>query len=599
MIGEVVKSFLIRCALVATTIFGLCLAVEFCSVPTQSSTIQIQGLHNQQFMSLQSIPSCDTYKHRNNKYFTENLNEHTVSQLQQYFSSHHYSEQEILDQQLLYLSDEFVKLAKTYDGYEQAIDRLHKKFSNWGRLQKVLGTFFRTYSSGLKLRIQRLYQEVQCKNVHQEEQNRIAVQQKVLHSKYLLSDVTVREYQELQPVYEQFSPLLAQAITKRMNAHSQIKNGEIHFSVKTYQLNEESAELLKNNGIEGEEFKQCSGNQLQHVIHEESLNILEHVASLSLYSVLHPHKNALVDCAAALSVYNKEGLVDKASTIADFCWTLLDYGQAIAEGAALGLYLTAQDLITNPIEVTVCLIAGKQVLAYQLCKVLYNVADIGVTAINDYDHAKEKLDDYIAPVNDLIAAIEKKEITMRDSLKAGTAFVVGYKAQSKLLGGLGKFFTTIKQSAMNFSTNNPFFSAQEYLTTPEGMLLKVTNQVKKGFEKTSALSLKKVVEDKLGKRKSIKHLIKQEGLPCRGKLRYVPPKKLHSFDRRPHEKLANGDIGFIDRFGNVWTKGRSITRGQPHEWDVQLSKQGISQVGWMTRDNSHLNVSLDGKVTHK
>ncbi len=57
--------------------------------------------------------------------------------------------------------------------------------------------------------------------------------------------------------------------------------------------------------------------------------------------------------------------------------------------------------------------------------------------------------------------------------------------------------------------------------------------------------------------------------------------------------------GFVDRFGNVWLKGKSRTKGQSHEWDVQLSKQGIQQVGWMTRDNSHLNVSLDGRVTHK
>jgi hypothetical protein len=331
------------------------------------------------------------------------------------------------------------------------------------------------YSSGLKLRIKRLYQEIQLKKVYQEEQSRIAVQQQLLHSKYLLSDVTVREYHELQPVYEQFSPLLAQAITKRMNAHSQIKNGKIHFSAKTYQLNEQSAELLKNNDMTAEEFKQCSGNQLQHAIHHESLNILEHVACLPVYSVLHSHKNALIDCAAALSVCNKEGLVDKASIIADFCWTLLDYGQAIAEGAALGLYVTAQDLITNPIEATVCILAGKQVLAYQLCKVLYNVADIGVTAITDYDCAREKWNEYTAPISNLIAAIEKKEITIRDSLKAGTAFVVGYKAQSKLLGGLGKFLTTIKQKAARFAQNNiSSFMIQQYLATPEGYLLRGT-----------------------------------------------------------------------------------------------------------------------------
>ena len=55
----------------------------------------------------------------------------------------------------------------------------------------------------------------------------------------------------------------------------------------------------------------------------------------------------------------------------------------------------------------------------------------------------------------------------------------------------------------------------------------------------------------------------------------------------------------VDRFGNLWVQGESRTKGQAHEWDVQLSRQGIQQVGWMTRDNTHLNVSLDGRVTHK
>ncbi|MGP2488072.1 polymorphic toxin type 17 domain-containing protein [Pantoea ananatis] len=39
--------------------------------------------------------------------------------------------------------------------------------------------------------------------------------------------------------------------------------------------------------------------------------------------------------------------------------------------------------------------------------------------------------------------------------------------------------------------------------------------------------------------------------------------------------------------------------GQAFEWYVQLSSKGRSQLGWATRDGSHLNVSLDRKFTHK
>jgi len=63
--------------------------------------------------------------------------------------------------------------------------------------------------------------------------------------------------------------------------------------------------------------------------------------------------------------------------------------------------------------------------------------------------------------------------------------------------------------------------------------------------------------------------------------------------------MPDNSNAYVDRFGNIWVRGRSVTKGQSFEWDVQLSKQGIQQVGWMTRDNSHLNVSLDGRVTHK
>ena len=55
-----------------------------------------------------------------------------------------------------------------------------------------------------------------------------------------------------------------------------------------------------------------------------------------LHSLLYDHQEALIDFTVAMVDYNHEGLTDKAMSIGDMCWTLLDYGQAIAEGAALG-----------------------------------------------------------------------------------------------------------------------------------------------------------------------------------------------------------------------------------------------------------------------
>lgn len=83
-------------------------------------------------------------------------------------------------------------------------------------------------------------------------------------------------------------------------------------------------------------------------------------------------------------------------------------------------------------------------------------------------------------------------------------------------------------------------------------------------------------------------------LPTKGKIRFVPQK-----DWTATQPLKKVNGGFVDRFDNIWTKGPSRTAGEAFEWDVQLSKQGREKLGWLSRDNAHLNVSLEGKITHK
>ena len=93
---------------------------------------------------------------------------------------------------------------------------------------------------------------------------------------------------------------------------------------------------------------------------------------------------------------------------------------------------------------------------------------------------------------------------------------------------------------------------------------------------------------------SIKSVLKNADLPVSGKIRYVPPESWSSGQPLPRIKG-----GYIDKFGNIWTKGPSRTVGQPFEWDVQLSRIGKNKMGWLSRDGSHLNISLEGEVTHK
>nr|WP_318202174.1 polymorphic toxin type 17 domain-containing protein [Streptomyces sp. SCL15-4] len=96
-------------------------------------------------------------------------------------------------------------------------------------------------------------------------------------------------------------------------------------------------------------------------------------------------------------------------------------------------------------------------------------------------------------------------------------------------------------------------------------------------------------------RTGVKGLLKDAQLPHSGRIRFVPDKRVSISAGLPRGPRK----GYIDRFGNEWIKGPSRTAGQPFEWDVQLSKLGKAKLGWLSRDGSHLNVSLDGEITHK
>jgi len=75
---------------------------------------------------------------------------------------------------------------------------------------------------------------------------------------------------------------------------------------------------------------------------------------------------------------------------------------------------------------------------------------------------------------------------------------------------------------------------------------------------------------------------------------YVPPKGWKPANGLP----GNSNKGFKDRFGNLWKRGPSRTRGQSFEWDVQLSKSGLKKFKKFRKGRNHLNVSLGGKITH-
>ncbi len=407
----------------------------------------------------------------------------------------------------------------------------------------------------------------------------------------------------------------------------------LHFEHKEYCLSDDVKQKLRQHQESPYEYEHCYGSALQQTIHQECIDIVDRAIHLSNDHPAYEYKDALIDLADGARELNKAGKTEKAMSVADACWGILDCCSAVIEGAVEGAIGAVVDIYNNPLQTVASLTIGNYVMAYQALKIATNLADIGITSLFDAQAGREKWDDYVAPITNVITAVgtafANNEISLRDAIKQGTKLVVQYKTQGKILGGLGKFYSTVKTKAVNYIEKNPFATPQMYMTTPEGVMFKAVDEsfcatqraaqsgqlaggaiqsgqsawVNKKQLRMAARAAEKELR-KEGKR-SIRGQIKKAELPTEGKIRYIPPKGMKPGERLPVKKMDNGDTGYIDRFKNVWVKGETRTLGgrghefEPKEWDVQLSPQGVQQCGWMTRDNTHLNVSFKGRVTHK
>ena len=94
---------------------------------------------------------------------------------------------------------------------------------------------------------------------------------------------------------------------------------------------------------------------------------------------------------------------------------------------------------------------------------------------------------------------------------------------------------------------------------------------------------------------TVRSRLKAVKLPIEGRIRFIPPE-----DYNPSNPLGRGPHGgYIDRFNNEWQKGASRTPDHPFEWDVQLSPLGQKQLGWISPGRDYVNVSIDGRISHR
>jgi hypothetical protein len=305
--------------------------------------------------------------------------------------------------------------------------------------------------------------------------------QKAYESQVDTLNAHVSDYQELTGLYKDYAVGDCARLERRIQALQATQDSSI-YKHQSYTVPLGTQALLLNNNHNPDLYAGCYGNQLQQQTHRECLTLLEQTSMLQQQSLAYKYQDALVELTDVARAYNHEGLAAHALSVIDLCWSLLDYSAAMVQGAATGIASATLDIVEHPLETTLCALAGEYVLAYQLAKVAFKVADIGITAVYDTNSARDKWDDFLEPALTLIQELEHKELTLRDAIQRTMALACGLVTQHKLLKGLNRVCSTAVTHAKQFAQKNPISTPQEYMSTPEGVVLRSIPDKSKPFE---------------------------------------------------------------------------------------------------------------------
>jgi hypothetical protein len=295
-------------------------------------------------------------------------------------------------------------------------------------------------------------------------------------------------------------------------------------TTKQYTVSETVTSALAAFDCDITQLRTHIGNAYQQLLHQELLTIAETATHINQGSPLFFQQETFFACAASAFEYNKVGSAYEATQIADFCWALLDYGGAVLEGAITGASAALLYATTHPFETTATVFAGQYILAYQLSRLLYDVAKISLTATYDADAASQEWETLTQPITDLYDALTAAEVTVRDKIKMASTIATSFYAQAKLIGGLQKFCGGMLKQVNFFRQNNPPATPQEYLATTESLLYKASIDTTSGGQKPSMLpTLSNIKEEVFNK--ALEHATTDT------KLIHFFDKPMHRFDQ--------------------------------------------------------------------
>jgi hypothetical protein len=320
------------------------------------------------------------YNKRNEPWYTDHsrtelsLSQCTYGQLIVYFVTHNYSEEQILDQYLLYMNNDFVKIAKQLPGYAEKIRTLEHtwtKHKTW--LDRTCSRMSGSYIPGLAQRFRNLKQEVdqeQKKTAARIQQEQEVRRQKEAEELRIQTATYCAKIDALcNDDNDDVSAIPCDHAQARHTAYTQIKKNSILRTKKNYTVDAETINVAHAYDIQEQNLTTICGNAYEHQLHTEFLEQLGEVHTISTYYAMSSH-NLLIDAVGhSIAIGMEANRLQQpavATTWANCGWQLLEIIEGIGEGVVQCIQNNVE-MVLHPIHALIHMVHGlKTVTGYCL-----------------------------------------------------------------------------------------------------------------------------------------------------------------------------------------------------------------------------------------
>ena len=294
----------------------------------------------------------------------------STAELQAYFTAKNWTEDEILSQRQLYISNAYIELVKNYAAYPAYIKKYYQKYLKYGVLRKCWSWMKGTYTSGMAHRFRELHQDLVREETAQQLRSKQQEVQRMYHG-------------ELKKIESELIANIPYTQARREAINATYKN-DLR-TLRKISVAEDVQRSAKEYEIEKSALEQGLMNPYEYQLHTEFVEQLHAVTRLQSHSQWGEYHVFLdaVGYGVSLGIEaNHDHDAVTATHWADYAWKALDIAQAVGEGIALGCYNT----IMMPIDLAI--LAG-QAVTYPIIHPIesFNVLGQGVeTIISEFSY---------------------------------------------------------------------------------------------------------------------------------------------------------------------------------------------------------------------